>query len=850
MEEDAFRWMKSFPEERDENTGIGSVGVGCKRVNARRVARAPKKRRVKIIPFGMKAGDQSFDVPGIKNLTEEQDLPREDGYLWTAEERINRVPNLPFSPSWQEEMDARTKILENNVDMRFVRFISGNMSKEPWELYEETGMREVALRMLKRQHIQRQEIDRSIVDIKEKKEQIQALEKMIRDNDIKINEAQRALRTTTYTRVGDEFMSDDKFYFLVNLLEEQQLAHRSSLMISSTTEFSSAYVENRATHKNLKEFLEMRFDTKPHKERDSDNKQLEYEEILRRDYTMYAWSLFFRDQLDNRHLEVSTQNGSAMFLQETMLFVVSVALFETPPDLGLTGDKIPEKWWKDLSTMLESDTTESRKSNDMAKTDSEHGKWLKKWFDSPLYYRRRGTAPRLNQSELEITIQDFLWEGLAGTETINLKNLLNFVNAGGLSVLVNLAKRGCAFIKPEWNRAYCENLMGKVDPVEGILPGREIDAPPIAVDKLWRLSLAGTINAKVAVLMSHLVWRLFKKTWAWGIIELVESLLPAAQPTPNRFANKLNEYVAHLSVDEIPYTRRWLSATKLPLLRRGASIPALKRCISVSLACMSTYFSSVYTDLFYTGNVDFSREVVSALAGAVSPGHGLRILNDLTNGPTLLESIKNPEFRDFVLANIEIHSLENEQMHIRSYPIGMSQHLFAELGAYLRKMDLNLSGQNSSFKRDLEDARSAVARMAAEKQAVEPAPKDYIPSKEWTLSPEMRGRIVLKDIVVVSIIDSLDKLKRYVHKLKHMELEEIQKEVSLANSFAALVAAVVAEKQLLYPHQFTQTIQHLHVPLTVNEAVQKLKHYTYCQDGKLSLKSTGRRGNWPVGLWD
>lgn len=866
--EEAFGWMDAFPEERDENVAMSSGinhAAGPKRPGApldRRWQETKRPRGPARFPgsaatstsFGMEVGDQSFVVPGIRKLTEEHDIPREDGLMWTPNERINVVPNLPFNPTWQEEVEARNKILDANVDMRFIRSIAGNMVKDPWELFEETGLREVTLKTMYVQLSQRLELDRTRVGTEEKLQQVRQLERIMASNAEKIADIREQTKTKVWVDIGDVFMSADKFYYAVRLMEEYTLLLQTSGMLSSETAVSHAYSENKMVHEKLKAFLAERLNTEPHPERDADEPQLNYRDVVWRNYTMYAWSLFFRDQLDNDQLEQSFPHGSGEQLRTLVQFAMYVAQFGKFPVFRPGEKTIAKDWWKNTEKLLD-ETVGMESSNAVAMEDKESAIRLETWF-------RQGWYPLLEQTVPSLTFGPVLgqatlaypWENLAETKTVNLKNLHalfehEYSSQDFVGMLVRLSGFGCDFVSPE-ARDYCTTFVSKLDAARNTTGVPDIGLPPLAIGKLWQLVFAIDVVSRAVVLMAHLIWLLFKKNKSWKIVKLLLAAGKHAKPdaTDGWFDKSVARFVGHLSHDD----KRTETPTPLPLLRRGATVHVLRRCINFSLACMSEYFGNVYNDLHAAEVVDFGVAAISVLEDAVGPMHGLRLLNTATRGRNPLESVTDLEFGRFALDKM---GSQEDVEYFHTYPIGVVQRLRGEYNAYGKRKAQALSLQNGRFQTELENAQNIVARLAGEKRVPElPAPgANHVPSKEWMLSPAMSGRIVLKDIVPAAISDAYDKVQMFVRDLAHMSLDDIEHGgASLANSFAALVAALIAEKQLMFPHQYTQTIQHVTVKAGVNESLQKLKRYK--TNGGRDAPALGQRrtawGTRPLGLWD
>jgi hypothetical protein len=96
----------------------------------------PKKRRsdsdeeeedvnankiIKSTVIGLKEGDQSFEIKGIKKLNEKTGLQREDGYEWEKGQQATE----PFQKDWIDKQEIRRKIIENHPDYKFLSKVAG-----------------------------------------------------------------------------------------------------------------------------------------------------------------------------------------------------------------------------------------------------------------------------------------------------------------------------------------------------------------------------------------------------------------------------------------------------------------------------------------------------------------------------------------------------------------------------------------------------------------------------------------------------------------------------------------------------------------------------------------------------
>ncbi len=98
-------------------------------------------------PIGLALGDSSFDVDAIKDLNLDEVIPREDGL------RYDDDPASPFGKTWQSKESERQKLLENDLNYRFIYLLAGNVSSSVTKLYDEDRLEDMLLR---RMNIRRQ----------------------------------------------------------------------------------------------------------------------------------------------------------------------------------------------------------------------------------------------------------------------------------------------------------------------------------------------------------------------------------------------------------------------------------------------------------------------------------------------------------------------------------------------------------------------------------------------------------------------------------------------------------------------------------------------------------------------
>ncbi len=135
----------------------------------------------KMTRLGLRLDQDLFEIKGIRN----RELPKADGTEWTTNERL-AAKNRPYGKKYISDQETRLMILERDPNYKFISELAGALRKDTYELYDAEDMASV-LRERETEKLQTKlDMERTLISMREKNEQIKNLKILLTDINIEI----------------------------------------------------------------------------------------------------------------------------------------------------------------------------------------------------------------------------------------------------------------------------------------------------------------------------------------------------------------------------------------------------------------------------------------------------------------------------------------------------------------------------------------------------------------------------------------------------------------------------------------------------------------------------------------
>ncbi len=367
LEMNNFKWMDNFPVNNDE-TAISSSSKRKRNdinefINREEEEEENNNKKFKgDLHYGLDPGQSRFTIPEIVN--KRGDIPREDGHIWTIEEKTERrmiANELPYQEKWFNEIEERQKILRKDPNYKFLKLVAGNMDVEVFELFDEEDIN----RLVREQQDIRERLNlerkRTIVGIDKKYTQLQILDKLIQDenNNLLFKKVKRP-NPHFIKSIGENFIlsfegatgedhiydANGGFIFIVDLIKTYSTIIDAWKLYKKMNDPDSDAAmllmlnSTRTLHENIKiligldsvyarELSEAPIEQTPFVLKKGENSNLtNLKRIIEKNIILYIFMIIYRDFLDLSQKGVYVQNILLKGTKRTDDFGYVLSLFD------------------------------------------------------------------------------------------------------------------------------------------------------------------------------------------------------------------------------------------------------------------------------------------------------------------------------------------------------------------------------------------------------------------------------------------------------------------------------------------------------------------------------------------
>jgi len=714
--------------------------------------------------FGLKQGEDVVIIPKIK----EKVIPREDGFMWTENEKAqieNNIKELPYGRKYYNEQEERLKILNENPDYNFIKLISGALVKDPQELFEEEDLTRI-LRERQNERIKYQlEKQRRIVGNTEKNNQLKTLIESRNNTYSQLNALQNNIPSIYFINTIHILIEgDDKNpkngigLFGLLILKDNY----NDLIEDDDDEDAYIFLEDiKNSIKKLKYI-----DGINNIKNDNDINKLTFNESK----NLYKFTLYFRDLLNlipEKEYSLALHENNQLLLDENIENTINYA--NDNKYIELLNDEVKnQELYDNINRDIILNINLQNLKDNMIRNNINYYNYENKEMINLNY---------INDIFKEDKLKTFILLGIDkkySKSNIELsEKIKKYINATNLNSFIGLLKNDIFFNYP--------------------VDIQELVNISIKIDNINREANIKDIITLVDIFKSHFLWIYFNEI---SFIDILNDI---------NF-DKINSYlklIKSIINDSISFYHTILSYY---LQRIAAYLINLTPTIIQLPIIITNIIKSNY-------NINLFNE-----------------LNEKTQRMSidLKELIINAEFNNFT-HNIYIsnYNIKKEYLILDLYFIFNKYKDYIDF--FISKLSKDLINIDNTIEKTKSIILSISREEENNEINLENKRNEYIQRKSFTSQPINSGIIKLKPFIVTFIDNAYQLVQTYCPNLEGLPLIEIEKSIEsgLAGEFARFVALLISDNSLLHPDQYKTKMQFDKTTINKNNIINNLRMYNY-----------------------